>query len=109
MANQPTAQKQTNSALHNATAGPHATEKNAGKFFENEQEAAKDMEGLFTAVVNGDAAAAEAPEDLHRRTVDHLPLDDDIRPRFAEFKTASPLMCMSSGAVFPVAEPSEHS
>ena len=58
----------------------------AGNISEDEEEAAKAMEGLFTAVVNGDTAAAEALEDMHRRTVGHRPLDDNVMSRFAEFK-----------------------
>ena len=59
----------------------------ARKSLENEEEeAAKAMTGLFTAVVNGDATAAEALKNPHRRTVEHLPLDDNIMSRFAEFK-----------------------
>ena len=58
----------------------------AGGIFKDEEEAAKAMEDLFTAVVNGDTAAAEALEDMHRRTVGHRPLDDNVMSRFAEFK-----------------------
>ena len=58
----------------------------AGNISEDEEEAAKAIEDLFTAVVNGDTAAAEALEDMHRRTVGHRPLDDNVMSRFAEFK-----------------------
>ena len=58
----------------------------AGNISADEEEAAKAIEELFTAVVNGDTAAAEALEDMHRRTVGHRPLDDNVMSRFAEFK-----------------------
>ena len=58
----------------------------AGNISADEEEVAKAIEDLFTAVVNGDTAAAEALEDMHRRTVGHRPLDDNVMSRFAEFK-----------------------
>ena len=58
----------------------------AGNISADEEEAAKAIEDPFTAVVNGDTAAAEALEDMHRRTVGHRPLDDNVMSRFAEFK-----------------------
>ena len=74
------AQKPNYSTSHNAP----PTDKMAGDI--TEEEAAKAIEDLFTAVVNGDTAAAEALEDMHRRTVGHRPLDDNVMSRFAEFK-----------------------
>jgi hypothetical protein len=74
------AQKAIYSTPHNAT----PTDNMAGNI--SEEEAAKAIEDLFTAVVNGDTAAAEALEDMHRRTVGHRPLDDNVMSRFAEFK-----------------------
>ena len=58
----------------------------AGDIPEDEEEAAKVIEDLFTAVVSGDTAAAEALEDMHRRTAGHRPLDGNVMSRFAEFK-----------------------